>query len=105
MFQSVSAVKTSADLAYLQRSHKIDRNPVAIISEPGVKAAFTVKGLALRHLEAEFMAPDSSLPWNLLILDSEVAEIYVPDMMVDGVSHRIPSPGAQFREIHVADEE
>ena len=81
MFQPVSAVKTSADLAYLQRGHEIDRNPVAIISEPGVKAAFTVEGLALRHLEAEFMAPDSSLPWNLLILDSEIAEINIPDMI------------------------
>ena len=105
MFQSVSTIKASADLSYLQRGDKIDRNPVAVVSDPGVKAALAIKSLAFRHLEAEFMAPDSSLPWNLLILDSEIAEIYITDMMVDGVSHGIPPTSAQFLDIHITDEE
>ena len=71
MFQSVSAVKASADLSYLQRGDKIDRNPVAVVSDPGVKTALAIKSLAFRHLEAEFMAPVSTLSRNLLILYSE----------------------------------
>ena len=51
------------------------------------------------------MGADNTLPGDLLVLDSVITEIDVTDVVIDRISHGIPSSGSELRQIHVADNE
>ena len=45
MSQPISAIKATPHLTDLKRGDERDRDPVAVVGEPGVKAALPVKSL------------------------------------------------------------